>query len=157
MEKELIFQILGIPETKDEEDIRRSYREKLKETNPEDDPEGFKRLRQAYEEAIKLLRSQPKEEDRGGPKDEVDLWVDQVEELYQDLLRRGEPELWKKVLSDSVCEGLDTSLEARDKIIVFLMDHVHLPHEIWKMIDSVFDVTADIQSLKEKYPINFLN
>ena len=45
MEKELIFQILGIPETKDEEDIRRSYREKLKETNPEDDPEGFKRLR----------------------------------------------------------------------------------------------------------------
>ena len=157
MEKELIFQILGIPETKDEEDIRRSYREKLKETNPEDDPEGFKRLRQAYEEAIKLLHSQPKEEDRGGPKDEVDLWVDQVEELYQDLLRRGEPELWKKVLSDSVCEGLDTSLEARDKIIVFLMDHVHLPHEIWKMIDSVFEVTADIQSLKEKYPINFLN
>ncbi len=67
MEKELIFQILGIPETKDEEDIRRSYGEKLKETNPEDDPEGFKRLRQAYEEAIKLLRSQPKEEDRSHP------------------------------------------------------------------------------------------
>lgn len=157
MEKELIFQILNISETKDEETIRQAYREILKNTNPEDDPEGFKRLRQAYEEALQLLRRPEEGEESPQPKDEVDLWMDQVEELYQDLFRRCQPELWKELLEDPVCEGLDTSLEAREKIITFLLDHIHLPHKIWKLIDNVFEITADIEALKEKYPVNFLN
>ena len=51
-----MFHILGIEETKDEEMIRDAYRTLLKTTNPEDDPEGFKRLREAYEGAIALAR-----------------------------------------------------------------------------------------------------
>ena len=45
MDKKLAFQILGIAETKEEDKIRQTYLSLLKETNPEDDPEGFKRLR----------------------------------------------------------------------------------------------------------------
>lgn len=158
MQKELIFQILGISETRDEEEIRQAYRAILKNTNPEDDPEGFKRLRQAYEEALRLT-SQPEseEEEDSGPKDEVDLWIDRVTELYQNLFLRHKAELWKELLEDPLCEGLDTSLEAREKMIAFLMDHVHLPHEVWKAIDDTFEITSDIESLKEKYPVNFLN
>ena len=48
MEKEMSFHILGIEETKDENAVKMAYRKLLKETNPEDDPEGFKRLRTAY-------------------------------------------------------------------------------------------------------------
>jgi len=55
MNKTEIFQVLGIEETKDEELIKRAYREKLAVTNPEDNPEGFKRLRSAYEEACNLV------------------------------------------------------------------------------------------------------
>lgn len=157
MEKELIFQILGIAQTRDEGEIRQAYMENLKNTNPEDDPEGFKRLRQAYEEALQLLRQQPENEEGQEPKDEVDLWIDKVDALYQDLLRRFYPEPWKELLADPVCEELDTSLEAREKLITFLLDHVHLPHEIWKLIDTVFEITADIETLKETYPVNFLN
>ena len=54
MNKTEIFQVLGIEETRDENLIKRAYREKLAVTNPEDNPEGFKRLRNAYEEACKL-------------------------------------------------------------------------------------------------------
>ena len=49
MQKEEIFAILGIDETKDERALKNAYRQQLMHTNPEDDPEGFKRLREAYE------------------------------------------------------------------------------------------------------------
>ena len=38
MDKTLVFQILGIPETKEEDIIRQRYLTLLKDTNPEDDP-----------------------------------------------------------------------------------------------------------------------
>ena len=55
MEKEMSFHILGIEETKDERAVKMAYMRLLKETNPEDDPEGFKRLRTAYETAAAKL------------------------------------------------------------------------------------------------------
>ena len=54
MERQLVFHVLGIDETKDEQEIKNAYRSLLKTANPEDDPEGFKRLREAYEEALRL-------------------------------------------------------------------------------------------------------
>lgn len=51
-----IFQILGIEFTADEQVIRNAYREKLAVTNPEDDQEGFMRLRAAYEEACRMAK-----------------------------------------------------------------------------------------------------
>ena len=46
-----IWDILDVSETKDEDLITQAYR-KLVFVNPEDDAEGFMRLREAYEKAI---------------------------------------------------------------------------------------------------------
>ncbi len=63
MEKEILFRILKIEETNDEREIRAAYLRVLRETNPEDNPEGFKTLRRAYEEALKLA-AEKKAQDR---------------------------------------------------------------------------------------------
>ena len=62
MDENRIFAILGIPSTKEEEKIKNAYRQRLRLVNPEDDPEGFKQLRQAYEEALVYAKQQETEE-----------------------------------------------------------------------------------------------
>ena len=67
MQKDEVFAILGIEETKDERALKNAYRQQLRHTNPEDDPEGFKRLRKAYEVACEYAQNeeeQPKEEEK---------------------------------------------------------------------------------------------
>lgn len=155
MDKKLAFQILGLSETKEEEQIRQSYLTLLKGTNPEDDPEGFKRLREAYEEALRFARQQD-EEDEEEPQGEIGLWMKRVREIYRDILLRREAENWKALFGDPVCAGLDTFLEARGQLLGFLAGHSFLPQTVWVLLDQTFHVMEDFDALKEEFHVNFL-
>lgn len=51
-----VWQALGISPTREIGDIRRAYAARLKECHPEENPEGFQRLRAAYESALRAAR-----------------------------------------------------------------------------------------------------
>ncbi len=156
MERELVLQILGLTELTDEETVKRAYHTKLRTVNPEDDQEGFRRLREAYESALALLRD-AETEDAEREKTPVDLWLERADAVYQDFRTRGELDAWEEILEDPVCQDLDTSLEARDGMLGYLLSHFFLPRRIWRRLDREFQIVQDKESLKERYPADFLD
>lgn len=150
-----IWFILGIEQTKDLERIRDAYREKLVQVNPEDDPEGFKELREAYEEANRLAR-QEDEEKSGFDDTPVGRWMQRVDDTYRDYALRIDGGRWDGLLADDVCFGLDTKEEAEEELLRYLAGHHLLPHVIWKRIEACFDIENREEELAEHFPKDFL-
>lgn len=155
MEKQMAFHVLGLKETKEEPAIQEAYRGLLKQTNPEDDPEGFKRLREAYEAAVAWARKP--EEQAQGEKTDIDKWIDRADLVYKNIYTRCQPEAWKEILDDPICEDLDTSLQAREAMLAYFMDHIYLPNAIWKLVDKQFQIIEDRENLEQQFPKDFLN
>lgn len=155
MDKKLAFQTLGIVETKEEDRIRQRYLSLLKDTNPEDDPEGFKRLREAYEAALRFAAERGKEEEQE-PQGETGVWMKRVRETYRDIFLRRDTEVWKELFEDPVCIGFDTFLDARSSLLGFLSGHSFLPGTVWQQLEHTFHVMDDFDVLKEEFHVNFL-
>lgn len=161
MEKYRIFQILEIEETKDKNALKNAYRRKLVKVNPEDDPEGFKELRTAYEEAV-ALADQPDEE---GPVEgaltvddsPVGQWMSELDEIYGHMSLRTSTEAWKRLLSQDVCLGLDTADEVRKRCLGYLMDHFRLPYDVFGLLNEEFRILEDKNELLEFFPRDFLD
>lgn len=159
----MFWKILGIKKTKDEEMIRTAYRQKLRDVNPEDDEEGFKELRRAYEEALEYvnepeegLHNEEESEYGYGKKNEIDEWLAGVDAIYQDAAKRRDESLWDSILHDPLCDDLDMELEASEKLLVYFMSHSYMPQSIWQLVDKRFHYQENFDQLKEKFPENYL-
>lgn len=155
MDENISFSVLEIEKTKDKNAIRNAYRRLLVNTNPEDDPEGFKRLRTAYETANAYAERQEEEEQE--PRTPVEKWMTRVEKVYGSLRKRLDSDCWKELLSDEVCLALDTGTEARDALLAFLSEHYRIRTDIWRLVDEVFQIQADEGELREKFYPNFID
>lgn len=163
----MIWKILGIEQTKDEEAIKTAYRNRLRYVNPEDDEEGFKELRRAYEEALEYASQEETEglhnanDEKGqkynGKKNEVDLWIDRIDAVYEDVAARRDGKKWEVLLHDPICDDLDTELEAAEKLLVYFMSHTFMPQAIWQLVDKRFHYMDNYDQLKEKFPENYLD
>lgn len=67
------LRLLDLPDDADERAIKRAYAAKLKTTRPDEDPEGFQRLHEAYQAALAWVRS--------GSHDDEDAWEDDDERV----------------------------------------------------------------------------
>lgn len=157
MEKLEVFQVLGIEETKDERAIKDAYRKRLTVTNPEDNPEEFKRLRAAYEEACRLAR-QTSEENTEQERDETPsgLWVAEAAAIYGSLCRRRDVDEWKRLFDQDCFLSLEDEENCRIKLLHFLMEHFRLPGEVWKLLDKKLSLTGGAAWLREKFPGDFV-
>lgn len=160
-----IWEILGIQPTNDEAVIRKAYLAKLPNHHPEDDPEGFRRLREAMEQATRDARAacrQAKNDSSpvsaammgSGPVQEL---VKEAEELYRDCHRRFSPGAWKSLLSLPVCQELDEQKEAGLALLGFLMDHPHFPHSCYQVLNQHFGWTDEEDMLYRHFPKNYVD
>jgi len=152
-----IFQILGMEESKDEKRIKNAYREKLAVTNPEEDPEGFKRLRSAYEEACRLAK-EDEEAQEEQPEDTTPsgLWMKKVSGIYNNIHTRQDPELWKKLFAEDCFLSLEDEENCRFKLLRFLMEHFKLPTDVWKLLNRKLSIVSDAAKLREHFPADFV-
>ena len=93
-----IWEILGIPETKDEKKITQAYRDRLPDNNPEEKPEEFKQLRSAYEEALTYAKRPETAADK-----QIDEWLKDLNDLYNDFSRRKMVENWEARPYPDIC------------------------------------------------------
>lgn len=154
MDETISFSVLEIEKTKNKDVIRDAYRRLLVKVNPEDDPEGFKRLREAYE-AANAYADRPDEQEKE-PETPVEKWMAGVRAVYGSLRRRTDLEQWKELLEDEVCLALDTRMEARDALLAFLSESYRIKTEIWKLIDRTFQLQEEQAELREKFHPNFI-
>jgi len=147
--------VLGIEPTKDKKEIAAAYRQKLRETNPEDKPEAFKALRAAYEEAMSLADQEATDTVRDTSP--VGLWMEAVRKLYEDYASRIDPECWKSLLASDVCIGLDTRPAAEEALLKFLFENYYLPKGVWKVLDETFAFSQRVEELYESWPRDFID
>lgn len=161
MDRTEVFRILGIEATKEERAIKNAYRERLAVTNPEDDPEGFKLLRRAYEEACRYAKETGEAEGDAVCEQERDttpsgIWVEKAAQIYGDIRSRQDLEQWKALFQDDVFLSLEEEENCRQKLIAFLMDHFRLPTEVWKLLDRKLAIVSGAKSLRERFPAHFV-
>lgn len=156
MIRENIWELLGIDKTKNQELIKEAYRKQLIHVNPEDNAQGFMKLRNAYEEALRLSSQPETDEMQISEKSDIDLWMEDVNSVYQDIHKRLNISLWEELFRSPVCTGLDTYLEARERLLSYLMNNYYLPERIWILFDHHFYFVRDKETLMETLPRDFI-
>lgn len=149
------FEILGISPTKDVKEIRRAYSTLLTQYSPEKDPEGFQRLRSAYEEA--LLKAKEEEDPSEIELSPIDKFMADFEAIYRCFENRLSMDSWKELLESEICYRIDTAKEVSSRILNFIMKEYNFPSEIWSLFNEHFSWTSKKDMLYNQYPRNFID
>ncbi|MBQ1287696.1 MAG: tetratricopeptide repeat protein, partial [Erysipelotrichaceae bacterium] len=149
----MFWKILKIEPTTNKTEIRDAYRKLLAETNPEDKPEEFKQLREAYEQALAFADAN-KDKERKTP---LEIWNDELTALYESFPDRLDVGKWQKLLNEKICLSIDTRMKCEELLLKFFMDRYLIPHEVWVYLDSQFSFKERQEELYNNYPRDFVD
>lgn len=151
------WDVLGIEPTSDKGIIKEAYIKKLSLHHPEEDPEGFKVLREAYESALRVDLGEDNNFKDDIEKSLVQEWISKVNNLYNNFFERIDEDNWHRLLKEDVCYQIDTAEEISFELLSFLMDKFYLPCKIWILLNEHFSWSREKEELYEKFPDNFIN
>ncbi len=160
------WKILKIKITAEESAIKKAYAIQLRKHHPEDDPEGYQALREAYDFALKYAKSMKISESgivenenieneeliidqynlpsiNPYAKEETDpetvQFFKQAEVLYNDFFSRIEVSNWEVLIKNEVVCNIDNSQNPCLSILDFFSKHHFLPPDIWKRLNNHFN------------------
>lgn len=147
------WMVLGLDKTKDKYLIKERYFNLLTKVNPEDNPKGFKVLRAAYEKAIEYSKSEHIDEDNSS----LGKWIEKVELIYKSFLLRIDKSKWIELLNENISFSLETKDLACQKLLKYLINNINIPCDIWKLIDSHFEIKKRRYELYDKFPTEYID
>lgn len=159
MDFNMAFAVLNVEMTKDENLIRSAYRMALPANNPEENPEGFKALREAYEKALTYSRipDSVRETDTSDDNTPIGLLRKKIETIYHSISARTDSESWKELLRDDAFDDLDYYEDAKWALFIYLASNYRIPNEVYQVLDERFDICETVQEFKEKLPVGFVD
>ncbi len=148
------FEALGISPTKEIKEIKRAYSKMLQIYNPESDPEGFQKIREAYEEAIEKAGKEDTDTQAMTP---VDEFMTRFKACYDDFQKRTDEKSWRELLDSDICCNIETGKEISERILAFMMENYNYPYEIWTLFNSYFSWSNKKEKLYQQFPKNFID
>lgn len=148
------WELLGIEPTTDTLKIKEAYLETLSQFHPEEDPEGFKNLRNTYEELLELASKGIEVKKDTSP---LGIWISEIDYIYNSFENRLDENVWKEILNKEISFSLDTKEEACFRLLEYLMENYYLPQKIWNIIDDIFSIKDRYLELYELFPKQFID
>lgn len=148
---------LGIDPTNDLDAIRLAYRGRLPAHHPETDPEGFKALRAAYDEALRLAREQeataPVDSEQPAEEAAAHPALISFHTLLEEPALRFDPQAWQRYIAELDELPLDELDELSWQLLRALYDCGPLSHQCAGMLARRLAWDQQLLRLEDPQPV----
>lgn len=151
------FSILKLEETKNVSAIEEAYHKELLHNHPEENPQGFQLLREAYEAALEYARQEEEGQAVFFDETEVGQYMKHVDANYRDIRTRMDLQSWETLFKDEIFDSLDEGEEAVHALFLYFADHFRLEYEVFRLLDSLFDINGNREEFMEFLPEGFVD
>ncbi|MBP2001502.1 tetratricopeptide (TPR) repeat protein [Paenibacillus shirakamiensis] len=133
------WSILQIEPTDDLTLIKRTYAKKLKISHPEDDPEEYQVLREAYDAALTYAKTSPSEEESGlFPDETITTFLMDIQRIYDNYPSRMNVTVWDTVLHSELLWDLQAKETISEALLAFFDRHYFLTSKVWDLMVRTF-------------------
>lgn len=154
-----LWGVLGIEATNDERAIRKAYLARLPGFHPEEDPQGFKSLREAYEAALEMARQgcagdpAVASSEAGAPEEDPALseakrWMADLVQVDGDPAQRFLVEPYEKLIQQLGSLSLSTLYALTQPTLNWAMSRRYLPNQVLRQLRD----RLEWSTLSPQYP-----